>query len=243
MSIMPVFFCGPVAPRHKEGQRREEEGSARGQEDRAQRAGGEDEADGLEVRRGRGTQEKEMQIHIRRKRPQEGVRRSREMQKSVHRMESGEERGRRAPSRFPRKTTEGRGQSSRWRSPTRARRGQQERTSPTAHRKGETGRCRQGEKRKRRNTRYFSPRRPPLSVLHAGGEYLGVVANIIAQADEAGFEFLGTQRAGVVLGPPCTRQRAMRCQGGGGREGRVGHAPGGGWRVGRHRTKACGWRG
>jgi hypothetical protein len=66
---------------------------------------------------------------------------------------------------------------------------------------------------------YLSPQRPPLSVLHAGGEYLGVVANIITQADEAGFELLRTQRAGVILGPWCARQRAMRCQGGGGREG------------------------
>lgn len=53
-----------------------------------------------------------MQIHIRGKSPQEGGRQSREMQISVHRMESGEERGRWAPSRFPRKTTEGRGRSS-----------------------------------------------------------------------------------------------------------------------------------
>lgn len=90
----------------------------------------------------------------------------------------------------------------------------------------ETGRTRQTEKRKRRNTHYFLPRTPPLSVLHAGGEYLGVVANIITQADEAGFELLGTQRAGVILGPPCVRQRAMRCQGGEAVRGGVGHAPG-----------------
>lgn len=108
----------------------------------------------------------------------------------------------------------GRGQ----RSPTWGRQGQQERTSPTAQRKGRR-RSRQREKRKE-STSYFSPQMPPLSVLHAGGAYLGVVANIITQADEAGFELLGTQRAGVILGPPCARQRAMRCQGGGGREGR-----------------------
>ena len=112
-----------------------------------------------------------------------------------------------------------------------------------------TGKGRQGdpdrERKEKGETRYFSPRMPPLSVLHAGGEYLGVVANIITQADEAGFELLGTQRAGVILGPPCARQRAMRCQGGGGREGRgVGHAPGGGWCVwGDTGTKACGRRG
>lgn len=109
-----------------------------------------------------------------------------------------------------------------------------------------TGRSGQTEKRKRRNTRYLLPPRPPLSVLHAGGKYLGVVANIIAQADEAGFELLGTQRAGVILGPPCVRQRAMRCQGGGGREGRGGPCPGGGCHVrGDTETKACirrGWR-
>lgn len=101
-----------------------------------------------------------------------------------------------------------------------ARWGQQKTTSPTAHRKGGTGRSRQTERREKGETHYFSPRMPPLSVLHAGGKYLGVVANIITQADEAGFELLGTQRAGVILGPPCARQRAMRCQGGGGREGR-----------------------
>lgn len=50
---------------------------------------------------------------------------------------------------------------------------------------------------------YSSAQMPPQKVLHAGGEYLGVVANIITQADEAGFELLGTQRAGVILGPPC----------------------------------------
>ena len=95
-----------------------------------------------------------------------------------------------------------------------------------------TGKGRQGdpdrERKEKGETRYFSPRTPPLSVLHAGGEYLGVVANIITQADEAGFELLGTQRAGVILGPPCASQRAMRCQGGGGREGRGGPCPGGG---------------
>lgn len=162
-------------------------------------------------------------------------RQSREMHKSVHSMANGEERGRQARRRFPRKTTDSRvrGRSSGRRSPTRARRGQQKTTSPTAHRKGGTGRSRQTEKRKRRNTRYFSPRMPPLSVLHAGGEYLGVVANIITQADEAGFELLGTQRAGVILGPPCARQRAMRCQGGGGREGR-------GWAMPRGKGRVCG---
>lgn len=53
-----------------------------------------------------------MQIDIPGKCPQEGGRQSRERQKSVHRMESGQERGGWAPSRFPRKTTEGRGQRS-----------------------------------------------------------------------------------------------------------------------------------
>ena len=42
----------------------------------------------------------------------EGGRQSREMQKSVHGMESDEERRRWAPRRFPRKITEGRGQRS-----------------------------------------------------------------------------------------------------------------------------------
>lgn len=168
-----------------------------------------------------------MQIHIRGKSPQEGGRQSREMQISVHRMESDEERGRWAPSRFPRKTTEGRGRSSGGRSPTRARGDSRRRRAPRP-----TGKGRQGdpdrERKEKGETRYFSPRTPPLSVLHAGGEYLGVVANIITQADEAGFELLGTQRAGVILGPPCASQRAMRCQGGGGREGRGGPCPGGG---------------
>lgn len=96
-----------------------------------------------------------------------------------------------------------------------------------------TGKGRRGdpdrERKEKGETRYFWPRTPPLSVLHAGGEYLGVVANIITQADEAGFELLGTQRAGVILGPPCASQRAMRCQGGGGGEGRRGGpCPGGG---------------
>lgn len=89
------------------------------------------------------------------------------------------------------------------------------------------------QRREKGETRYFSPRMPPLSVLHAGGEYLGVVANIITQADEAGFELLGTQRAGVILGPPCARQRAMRCQGGGGREGR-------GWAMPQGKGSVCG---
>lgn len=102
-----------------------------------------------------------MQIHIRGKSPQEGGRQSREMQISVHRMESGEERGRWAPSRFPRKTTEGRGRSSGGRSPTRARGGQQEKTSPAAHREGETGRSRQREKRKRRNALFLAPDATP----------------------------------------------------------------------------------
>lgn len=70
-------------------------------------------------------------------------------------------------------------------------------------------------------------------MLHAGGKYLGVVANIITQADEAGFELLGTQRAGVILGPWCARQRAMRCQGGEGREGQ-------GWAMPRVEGGVCG---
>lgn len=48
----------------------------------------------------------------RRECPQEEGRQSREMSKSTHRMESGKERGRRAWSRFPRKTTKGKGQRS-----------------------------------------------------------------------------------------------------------------------------------
>lgn len=75
-------------------------------------------------------------------------------------------------------------------------------TAEGAPGKEETGRWRQREE-KGETLGYSSARTPPLSVLHAGGEYLGVVANIITQADEAGFELLGTQRAGVILGPPC----------------------------------------
>lgn len=41
------------------------------------------------------------------------------------------------PSRFPQKTTKGRGQSSGRRSPTQGRRGREERTRPTAHGKGD----------------------------------------------------------------------------------------------------------
>lgn len=177
-----------------------------------------------------------------------GRRENRERQQSVHRMESDEERGRWAPGRFPQKTTEGRGQ--------RSEQLEEEPDTGQAGTAGEdepprpTGKGRQGdpdrERKEKGETRYFSPRMPPLSVLHAGGEYLGVVANIITQADEAGFELLGTQRAGVILGPPCARQRAMRCQGGGGREGRGWAMPrgGGGWRVwGDMGTKACGGRG
>lgn len=101
------------------------------------------------------------------------------------------------------------------------------------------------QRREKGERRYFLPQRLPLSVLHAGGEYLGIVANIIAQADEAGFELLGTQRAGVILGPPCARQRAMRCQGGGGREGvgeGGGPCPVEGRRVWETREDACRWR-
>lgn len=71
--------------------------------------------------------------------------------KSVHGMESDEERRRWAPCRFPRKITEGRGQgrSSGRRSPPGARRGQQK-TSPAAHRKREARRSRQREREKRK---------------------------------------------------------------------------------------------
>lgn len=131
-------------------------------------------------------------------------------------------------AQVPRKDNRERGQRSEWweEEPDTGQAGTAGEDEPHGPQGRGTGRSGQTEKRKRRNTRYFLPRRPPLSVLHAGGEYLGVVANIIAQADEAGFELLGTQRAGVVLGPPCVRQRAMRCQGGGGREGRGGPCPG-----------------
>lgn len=161
-----------------------------------------------------------MQIHVQGKCPREKGRQSREMQNSVHGMENGEERGRQAPrrshERYPRAGSEvGVAGEGAQHGPGRdSRRGR----APWPTGKGGTGRSRQ--RREKGETRYFSPQMPPLSVLHAGGKYLGVVANIITQADEAGFELLGTQRAGVILGPPCARQRAMRCQGGGGREGR-----------------------
>lgn len=142
------------------------------------------------------------------------------MQKSTHGMKSSEDGRQQAPSRLPRMTAEGRG----W-------------TSDGADRDSRRGRAPwptgggqeiQTERREKGKTHYFLPQTPPLSVLHAGGEYLGVVANIITQADEAGFELLGTQCAGVILGPRCARQRAMRCQGGGAVRGAC---PGGGWRV------------
>jgi hypothetical protein len=146
------------------------------------------------------------------------------------------------PSRFPGKIAEGRGQKSE--EPDSGQAGRAEEDEPRGPQEGGQGES-DRERRKKGEMRYFSPRRPPLSVLHAGGEYLGVVANIITQADEAGFELFGTQRAGVILGPWCARQRAMRCQGRGGREG-----GGGGWAMprggrwcvwGDTGTKACGW--
>lgn len=99
VSIMPVFFCGGSGTKTQEGQRQEEEGPAQGQKTGHRRPEGEVEVYGWGVRKGEETQE----TH-----PQGGERR--EMQKSVHRMESDEERGRWAPSRFPRKTIEGRSQ-------------------------------------------------------------------------------------------------------------------------------------
>lgn len=120
------------------------------------------------------------------------------------------------PSRFPGKITEDRSQKSE--EPNRGQAGMAEVEEPHGPREGGQGDS-DRERRKKGEMRYFSPQRPPLSVLHAGGKYLGVVANIITQADEAGFELFRTQRAGVILGPWCARQRAMRCQGRGGREG------------------------
>lgn len=46
-------------------------------------------------------------------------------------------------------------------------------------------------------------------------QYLCIVSNIVTQTDEAGFEFLGTKCAGVVLIMQCTRQPDMQCQEGG----------------------------
>lgn len=121
---------------------------------------------------------------------------------------------RRIPKQVPRRDTEDRSQ----RNPTGGQAERAEEDEPHGPREegqGDSDR----ERRKKGEMRYFSPQRPPLSVLHAGGKYLGVVANIITQADEASFELFRTQRAGVILGPWCARQRAMRCQGRGGREG------------------------
>lgn len=76
----------------------------------------------------------------------------------------GERRGERKAGTepVPREITEGRvrGRSSRRRSPTRARRGQQERTSPMAHRKGGDREI-QTEKRKRRNALFLAPDATP----------------------------------------------------------------------------------
>lgn len=85
-------------------------------------------------------------------------RQSREMQKSVHSMENGEERGRQARSRFPRKTTESRvtGRSSGRRSQV----GTAE-DEPHGPQEGGTGRSRQTEKRKRRNALFLAPDATP----------------------------------------------------------------------------------
>lgn len=230
MSIMPVFFCGARGIKTQGGERagrgpgrghRWPEGRSRymvlgggggGQEGERNIGGRDANTHPGKISTGRRkTEQGDAKI-----RPRDGARRERKV--GTAQVPMKDNRGQRS---------EVRGRSSGRRSPPGARQGQQK-TSPAAHRKGEARRSRQREKREKRKgeTRYFSPRTPPLSVLHAGGEYLGVVANIITQADEAGFELLGTQRAGVILGPPCASQRAMRCQGGGGREGEgVGHAP------------------
>ena len=136
VSIMPVFFCGGSGTKTQGGGGGASPGPGRQGTD-GRRGGGGVWFRGQEGERNRGGVD--VNTHPG-KRPQEGGRQSREMQKSVHRMENGEERGWRAPSRFPRKTTESRvrGRSS-GRSPMRARWGQQERTSPMAHRKGGQG--------------------------------------------------------------------------------------------------------
>lgn len=126
--------------------------------------------------------------------PREKEEESREMQTSVQ-----EESGRRINSFQERPwRAEVRGR----RSQTKARQEQQEEMSPwpMGKRRWEIQTEREEKEEKHR---YSSAQMLPQKVLHAGGEYLGVVANIITQADEAGFELLGTQRAGVILGPPC----------------------------------------